>query len=135
MPDISELPASSIAAMIDRGCRLMPPAAPHSPAGRLAALLDARAWLDAALALIEIEAPGWQLRRIDRDDDAWNCVLTRYPSMPPEFDEPAEGRHRLLPLAVLAAIADAAGRQPAPDNRATGRPLQPSESALCENLR
>ena len=40
-------------------------------AARLKELLEAGAWTDAALALLELELPQWKVRRIVSDDGEW----------------------------------------------------------------
>ena len=35
------------------------------------------AWTDAALALIDLELPQWQFRRIAYDEGEWSCALSR----------------------------------------------------------
>src|SRR5690348_5787668 len=44
---------------------------------RLAQLIESRAWTDAALALIDLELPFWQVRRLAYDDGEWYCALSR----------------------------------------------------------
>ncbi len=63
--------------------------------------------MDAALALLEIAMPSWKVRRLVFEGDEWLCSLSRRPYAPIELDEPAEGRHAGLPLAVLRAMIDA----------------------------
>jgi len=76
---------------------------------RLDWLIDAGAWTDAALALVEFELPQWHLRRLVRDESEWLCTLSRQPALPLEFDEVAEARHQLLPVAILLALLQAKG--------------------------
>lgn len=73
----------------------------------LDAALAAHAWTDATLALIDLELPGWSMRRLVRDDGAWLCSLSRTPNLPIELDELAEAAHEALPLAILAALLEA----------------------------
>jgi len=47
--------------------RLTPP----SSAARIDQLIEARAWNDAALALVELELPAWKLRRLVYEDGEW----------------------------------------------------------------
>jgi hypothetical protein len=74
---------------------------------RLDWLIDANAWTDAALTLVEFELPQWHPRRLVRDESEWLCTLSRQPAVPLEFDQTAEGRHQLLPLAILLALLQA----------------------------
>ena len=74
---------------------------------RLEKLIAAAAWSDAALALIEIELPAWTLRRLVYDDGEWFCSLSKQPNLPIEFDDTADARHGVLPLAILGALIEA----------------------------
>ena len=73
----------------------------------LEAGLAADAWTDAALALIDLELPGWTMRRLVRDDGAWLCSLSRSPNLPIELDDCAEATHEVLSLAIIAAMLEA----------------------------
>jgi hypothetical protein len=73
-------------------------------ARRLDRLLECEAWTEAALELISLEAPGWKVKRLCRDDGEWLCTLTRFPDLPDWLDDSAEGRHSVLALAVLEAF-------------------------------
>jgi len=75
--------------------------------GRLARLIATEAWTDAALTLIELEAPNWRLRRLEYEDGEWVCSLSTHPNMPVAFDETADARHEDLSLAILSAFLDA----------------------------
>ena len=70
-------------------------------------LIEAGAWTDAALTLVEFELPQWELRRLVKDEGEWLCTLSRQPALPLEFDEVAEARHQLLPVAILLALLQA----------------------------
>jgi hypothetical protein len=70
-------------------------------------LVEAGAWCDAALALIEIELPAWSVRRIVHEDGEWFCSLTRQPNLPVPLDDTADASHGILPLAILGAFLEA----------------------------
>ena len=74
---------------------------------RLNRLIEAGAWTEAALALIELELPQWKMRRLVLDDGEWLCSLSKQPNLPVEFDDTADARHKLLPLALLGAFLEA----------------------------
>lgn len=75
--------------------------------GRLNGLVEAEAWTDAALALIELEMPNWKLRRLEYEDGEWVCSLSTQPNMPVAIDDTADARHEFLSLAILSAFLDA----------------------------
>ena len=76
-------------------------------AARIAELIQSSSWIDAALALIEIELPGWKLRRLAYDDGEWHCSLSKQPNLPVELDDAIDAHHAVLPLAILSAFLEA----------------------------
>lgn len=70
-------------------------------------LIEARAWTDAALALLELELPQWKVRRLVQEDGEWLCTLSKQPQLPLELDEVSEATHEVLPLAILIALLQA----------------------------
>ena len=70
-------------------------------------LISASAWIDAALALLELELPLWHIRRIAYDDGEWCCALSRQPELPDWLDQSIEARHQDLALAILSAFVEA----------------------------
>jgi hypothetical protein len=89
----------------ESGIRL--PAPDSADAARLRRLIDAEAWTDVALALVEIGLPDWKLVRLVVDGGEWFCALSRHWQLPDSLDDAVEGRHEILPLAILAAFAEA----------------------------
>jgi hypothetical protein len=73
---------------------------------RLLRLIDAGAFTEAALAMIALELPQWQLRRIAYDDGDWYCALSRQRALPEWLDQLVETSHASLPLAILGAYLD-----------------------------
>lgn len=65
---------------------------------------------DATLRLLELELPNWVVRRLIREGDDWLCTLSRQPNLPIALDDPVEGVHATLPLAILRALVDARRR-------------------------
>jgi hypothetical protein len=49
---------------------------------RIDRLIEAGAFTEATLALIELELPQWQLRRLIYEDGEWLCCLSRQPALP-----------------------------------------------------
>jgi hypothetical protein len=70
-------------------------------------LIESGAWTDAALALLALELPQWQLRRIVYDDGEWYCALSKQREMPEWLDQSIEARHADLPIAILRAFVSA----------------------------
>ena len=58
------------------------------------------------LALIELELPEWQVRRLAYDDGEWYCALSRERELPDWLDQSVEGRHADLALAILSAFIE-----------------------------
>jgi hypothetical protein len=76
-------------------------------AARIDRMIEAGAWTDAALALIELKLPAWTLRRLVHENGEWLCSLSRQTNLPMELDDTADACHEVLPLAVLSAIVEA----------------------------
>jgi hypothetical protein len=101
-------------------------------------LIAAAAWTEAALALIDLELPQWQLRRIAYDSGEWYCALSRERELPDWLDQSIEARHPDLALAILSAFVDAQ-RTVAPRTR-TSVPLVPRDTdevstpICCDNF-
>jgi hypothetical protein len=106
---------------------------------RIERLIQSGAWTDAALALLELELPRWQLRRLAYDDGEWYCALSRQRELPDWLDDRSvESHHADLAMAILSAFADAQ-RKPAPSSRtsvpAVSRSTNPLyEPANCDNF-
>jgi hypothetical protein len=104
---------------------------------RINRLIEAGAYTDAALALIELELPHWKLRRLVYDDGEWICSLSRQPWLPVELDEVAEARHEILPLAVLMTFLQALGATASNETRvATVPSVRPGQGHVmcCDNF-
>jgi hypothetical protein len=107
-------------------------------ASRIYRLIEARAWVDAALALIELELPAWKLRRLVYEDGEWLCSLSRQPNLPAVLDDTADATHEVLPLAILSAFVEACRRASA--MRETSLPTvppvrrTPGNAICCDNF-
>jgi hypothetical protein len=112
-------------------------AARAGPAKRVRDLIEAEAWTDAALALIELELPQWRLRRLTYEDGLWHCSLSKQPELPAGLDEMTDASHEILPLAILGAFvearsalgASAGGQRSVPQVRPTQ-----GIAACCDNF-
>jgi hypothetical protein len=128
--DASAATAGLMLEVIDETCRRFPSA---EKAARIERLIQSEAWTDAAFALIDLELPQWQVRRIVYDEGEWHCALSRQRELPEWLDQSVEAHHSDLPLAILSAFVDAQ-RASAPASR-TSVPAVPREAnALYEPI-
>jgi hypothetical protein len=95
-----------MAEIIGVTCRRYPPVRRTERSARIERLIESEAWLDAALALIDLELPQWQLRRIAYDEGEWHCALSRQRELPDWLDQSIEAHHEDLPLAILSAFVE-----------------------------
>ncbi|WP_298876966.1 hypothetical protein [uncultured Bradyrhizobium sp.] len=92
--------------IIDKTCRRIPSLRQTDRTARLIKLIDAEAWTDAALALMELELPLWHVRRIAYDEGEWHCALSRERELPEWLDAAVEGCHGDLAIALMSAFVD-----------------------------
>lgn len=124
--------------IIDKACRRFPSLGQSERTARVMRLIDAEAWTDAALALMELELPFWQVRRIAYDEGEWHCALSRERELPDWLDNAVEGCHGDLAVALLSAfvevqaLAAEASRPSVPTVRPVLDPL--CERMACENF-
>jgi hypothetical protein len=124
--------------VIGAACRRYPSLGQTKKTVRLTQLIESRAWTDTALALIDLELPFWQIRRLAYDDGEWYCALSRERELPDWLDQSIEARHADLSLAILSAFVEAQrvsapeGRTSVPDARGTARDFY--ETLPVENL-
>jgi hypothetical protein len=100
-------------------------------------MIDAGAWADAALAVVELEVPAWKLRRLVYESGEWLCSLSRQPNLPFELDDAVDGRHEKLPLAILRAFIEARHRTEIAEPRRSGVPqlrLDLAGALCCDNF-
>src|SRR6202165_2267964 len=130
--DAHAVTAELVAEVIGESCQRFPPIRRAEKTARSERLIGSGAWMDAALALIELELPQWQVRRIAYDEGEWYCALSRQRELPEWLDQLIETQTPDLPLAILSAFVEAQ-RVPAPSSR-TSVPPVPSNAlyvALC----
>ena len=111
-----EANATLIAKIVDIACRRFTLMGPSEKSARIKRLIRSGAWTDAALALIDLELPLWQVRRIAYDEGEWYCALSRERELPNWLDQSIETRHADLSLAILSAFVEAK-RISAPSSR------------------
>jgi hypothetical protein len=130
--------AGLMAEIIGAACRHFPSVGQTTKTLRIERLIGSQAWTDAALALIELELPQWQLRRIIYDEGEWHCALSRQRELPEWLDQSVESHHADLPLALLSAFVEAR-RTDAPSSR-TSVPTVPQDAnafyqpVCCDNF-
>ncbi len=124
--------------VIGQACRRFPSLGQSEKSLRLERLLESGAWTDAALALIDLELPQWQLRRIAYDEGEWYCALSRQRELPDWLDSAIEARHADLALAILTAFVEA--QRVGTSTSRTSVPAVPQdanpmyEPVLCDNI-
>jgi hypothetical protein len=106
---------------------------------RIEHLIQSGAWTDAALALLELELPHWQLRRLAYDEGEWHCALSRQRELPEWLDDRSvESHHADLAMAILSAFVDARRKSASPGRTsvpATPRAANPLyEPVCCDNF-
>jgi hypothetical protein len=105
--DASAVTPELFRTVIAIACRRFPSHWQSEKAARIERLIGVNAWTEAALALIELELPQWQLRRIAYDDGEWYCALSRKRELPEWLDQSVEAHHANLVLALLSAFVEA----------------------------
>jgi hypothetical protein len=136
--DVDSVTEALFCEVIGETCRRFPSADKTEKTARIESLIDSAAWTDAALALIDLELPQWQLRRLAYDDGEWHCALSRQRDLPDWLDETIETRHPDLALAILSAFVEAkvvcapAARTSVPIAPRNANPL--CEPVCCDNF-
>jgi hypothetical protein len=130
--------ANLMSEIIGKTCRRFPLMASVEKVTEVERLIQSSAWTDAALALIELELPQWQLRRLAYDEGEWHCALSRERELPEWLDQSIESHHADLPLAILSAFVNAR-RSTAPSSKtsvpAAPRTVSPLyEPVCCDNF-
>lgn len=124
--------------IIDKACRRFPSLGQSGRTARVMRLIDAQAWADAALALMELELPLWHVRRIAYDEGEWYCALSRERDLPDWLDAAVEGCHGDLAIALLSAFVEVQAlaavepRSSVPNVRTAADSLY--EPVACENF-
>ena len=105
--DAHAVTAELLSDVISEACWHFPPIRRTEKTARIERLIKADAWTDTALALIELELPQWQVRRVVYDEGEWHCALSRQRELPEWLDQSIEAHHVDLPLAILCAFLEA----------------------------
>jgi hypothetical protein len=96
-----------MSAIVAGACRRFPSLSQTDKTMRIERLMKSEGWTDAALALIDLELPQWQVRRLAYDEGEWHCALSRERELPEWLDQSIEAHHADLALAILSAFVDA----------------------------
>jgi len=131
--DACGVTAGLLSDIIHETCRRFPSTEGNARAARIERLIRSQAWTDAALALIDLELPQWQVRRLAYDDGEWYCALSCQRELPDWLDQSIEGRHADLALAILSAYAEAQ-RVTAPSRRTSVPPVARRADAAYEPI-
>src|SRR6476469_979412 len=105
--DANAMTAELMAEVIGQACQRFPLMGESEKTARLQRLIATGAWTDAALALVDLELPQWQVRRLVYDEGEWYCALSRQRELPDWLDQSIETRHADLSLAILSAFVEA----------------------------
>jgi hypothetical protein len=122
--------ADLVSEIIGETCRRFPPIRATEKTARIEQLIGSDAWMDAALALIDLELPQWQVRRIAYDEGEWHCALSRQRELPEWLDQSIETHHEDLPLAILSALVEAR-RVSTPRTRTSVPLVRPDADLIC----
>jgi hypothetical protein len=113
------------------------PSAPGE-AARLHQLIEAGALTEAAFAVINLELPLWQIRRITYDEGEWHCAMSRQRELPEWLDEAIETTHASLTLAIVSVYIETlrqieASREPSRPSVPQTRDYQ-FKPVCCDNF-
>lgn len=132
--DACGVSAGFLSDIVSQTCRRFPATAANARTVRVERLIRSQAWTDTALALIDLELPEWQVRRLAYDAGEWHCALSRRRELPEWLDQPIETRHADLALAILAAFVEAWGISQSADETkgpAGTRDASPLDEPVC----
>jgi len=131
--DAYAVTAEFMADIISQTCRRFPSAGQSGKTSRVERLIQSGAWTDAALALLDLELPQWQVRRLVYDEGEWHCALSRERELPDWLDQSIESHHADLALAILSAFVEAQ-RIRAPERRTSVPVVRRDTGSLYEPL-
>jgi hypothetical protein len=127
--DANAVTAEFLSEIIGATCRRFPSQGQSGKTARIERLIQSGAWTDAALALIDLELPQWQVRRLAYDDGEWYCALSRERELPDWLDCTIEAHHADLALAILSAFVEVQ-RISAPSSRTSVPAVKPDVNPL-----
>ena len=104
--DADSVTAELLSEVIWEVCSRLPSVRRTKDFQRIEQYIQPGAWTDAVLALLALELPQWQVRRLVYDAGEWHCALSRQRELPDWVDQPVETSHPDLSLAILSALVD-----------------------------
>ena len=107
LPNATTATPKLMSELVASVCRRFPSRGHPEKTARIRELIRLHAWTDAALALVDLELPLWQVRRIAYDEGEWYCALSRERELPDWLDRSVEARHPDLALAIMSALIEA----------------------------
>ncbi|WP_050426350.1 hypothetical protein [Bradyrhizobium tropiciagri] len=131
--DACAVTAEFMADIVNQTCRRFPSAMQSGKTSRVERLIQSGAWTDAAIALLDLELPQWQIRRLVYDEGEWHCALSRERELPDWLDQSIETHHTDLALAILSGFVEAQ-RISTPENRTSVPTVRRGISTLYEPL-
>ena len=131
--DAYTVTAEFMADIISQTCRRFPSVGQSGKTARVERLIQSGAWTDAAIALLDLELPQWQIRRLVYDEGEWYCALSRERELPDWLDQSIEAHHADLALAILSAFVEAQ-RISTPENRTSVPTVRRGISSLYEPM-
>src|ERR1700731_4475159 len=108
--------AGLMSEIVGTACRRFPSMGQSDKTARIERLISSEAWTDAALALIDLELPLWQVRRIAYDEGEWYCALSRERELPDWLEQTIAGPQAGFSPAIPSAFVEAQ-RISAPSSR------------------
>ena len=129
--DAHAVTAELMADIVSQTCRRFPSLGQGGKTAHIERLIHSGAWTETALALVDLELPQWQVRRLVYDEGEWHCALSRQRELPDWLDQSIESHHADLALAILSAFVEArqismpASRPSVPVRRDTNSQYEP----------
>ena len=105
--DADAVTAEVMADIVSQTCRRFPSLGQSGKTAHIERLIHSGAWTETALALVDLELPQWQVRRLVYDEGEWHCALSRQRELPDWLDQSIESHHADLALAILSAFVEA----------------------------
>jgi len=104
--DANAVTAELLSEVIREACSRLPSVRRTQHFKQLEQYIQSCAWTDAALVLLALELPQWQVRRVVYDAGEWHCALSRQRELPDWVDQSVEACHADLALAILSALVE-----------------------------